>query len=46
MSQMLHVNNFKLVKDISKFYESFIINFNEENDKGYLLEFDFQYSEK
>ena len=33
MSQKLHVKNFKWVKDISKFDESFIKSYNEESDK-------------
>ena len=43
MSQKLPVNNFKWVKDISKFYESSIKSYNEESDKGYFLEVDVQY---
>ena len=45
MSQKLPVKNFKWVKDISKFDESFKKNYNEERDKGYFLEADVQYSE-
>ena len=39
MSQKLPVRNFKQVKDISKFDESFIKSYNEESQKGYFLEF-------
>ena len=46
MSQKLPVKNFKWVKDISKFDESFIESCNEESDKGYFLEVDIQYPEK
>ena len=43
MSQKLPVNYFE---DASQFIEDFIKNYNEESDKGYLLEVDFQYLEK
>ena len=46
MSQKLPVNNFKWVKDIFKFEESFIKSYNEESDKGCFLEVDVHYSEK
>ena len=46
MSQKLPEKNFKWVKDISKFDESFIKRYNEESDKGYFLEADVQYPEK
>ena len=46
MSQKLPAKNFKWVKDISKFDESFIKSCNEESDKGYFLEVDIQYPEK
>ena len=46
ISQNLPVNNFKWVKDNSKFHESFIKIYNEERDKGYFLEVDGQYPEK
>ena len=39
----MQVKNFKQLKDISKFDESFIKNYNEESDKRYLLEADVQY---
>ena len=42
MSQKLPVNNFKWVKDISKFDESFITSYNEESNKGCFLEVDIQ----
>ena len=45
MSQKLPVKNFKWVKDISKFDESFIKSYNEEIHKGYFLEVDVQYPE-
>ena len=38
--------NFKWVKNISKFDESFIKSYNEESDKGYFCEVDIQYPEK
>ena len=43
MSQKLLANDFKWAEDISEFNESFIKSYNEENDKGYFLEVDFQY---
>ena len=46
MSQKLPAKNFKWIKDISKFDESFIKSCNEESDKGYFLEVDIQYPEK
>ena len=46
MSQKLPVNNFKWVKDISKFGESFLKINNEESDKGCFLEVNVQYPEK
>ena len=45
MSQMLPVNEFKWVKDISEFNEDFIKSYNNEIDKVYFLESDVQYSE-
>ena len=45
-SQKLPVNNFKWVKDISKFDESFIKSYMEESNIGYFLEVDVQYPEK
>ena len=40
MSQKLPVTNFKWIKkdDISKFNEAFIKNYDENSDKGYILE--------
>ena len=46
MSQKLPAKNFKWIKDISKFDESFIKSCDEESDKGYFLEVDIQYPEK
>ena len=42
MSQKLPVDDFKWVKkdDLSKFNENFIKNYNENSDKGYVLEVD------
>ena len=40
MSQNFPVNNFKWVRNISKFDESFMKSYNEEIDKGYFLEVD------
>ena len=43
MSQKLPANDFKWAEDISEFNDTFIKSYNEENDKGYFLEVDFQY---
>ena len=43
MSQKLVVDGFKWVKDLSKFNGSFIKSYNENSDKGYILEVDFEY---
>ena len=46
MSQKLPVNNFEWIKDVSKFNEDFIKNYNVGSDKGNFLEVDVQYLEK
>ena len=46
MSQKLPVNGFKWVKDVSKIDEEFINNYDEESDKGYILEVDVKYPKK
>ena len=43
MSQKLPVNGFKGIEDTSKINEEFIKNYNENNDKGYILEVDVKY---
>ena len=45
MSQKLPVRNFKWIEkgDISKFNEAFIKNYDENSDKGYILEVDVEY---
>ena len=43
MSQKLPVNNFKWVEDLLKFNESFIKNYDENSDEGYILEVDVEY---
>ena len=43
MSQKLSVNNFKWLDDLSKLNDSFIKNYNENNDEGYILEVDVEY---
>ena len=40
MSQMLPVNGFKWVKNLSKFNESFIKDYDENSNKGYFLKVD------
>ena len=46
MSQKRPVNGFEWAENISEFYESFMKNYNKENDEGYFLEVDVQYPEK
>ena len=46
ISLKLSVDGFKWVKDLSKFNESFIKNYNENNDKGYIHEVDVEYPKK
>ena len=44
MSKKLPVDEFKWVYDLSMFTEDFIKNYNEEDDVGYLLVVDIEYS--
>ena len=37
MSQKLPVNDFKWINDVSEINEEFIKNYDENNDKGYIL---------
>ena len=46
MSQKLPVNDFKWIEDTSKINEEFIKNYDENNDKGYILEKDVKYPKK
>ena len=46
MSQKLPVNGFKWVKNLSKFNEIFIRNYDENSNKGYFLEEDVDYPKK
>ena len=46
MSQKLPVNGFKRVKNTSKIDEEFIKNYDEDSDKGYILEVDVKYPRK
>ena len=43
MSQKLPKNNFKWVEDTSRINEEFIRNYNENSNKGYILEVDVKY---
>ena len=43
MSQKLQVNRFKWVEDTLEINEEFIKNYDENNDKGYILEVDVKY---
>ena len=43
MSQKLPVNDFKWIKNVSKTDEGFIKNYDEDSDKGYILEVDVGY---
>ena len=48
MSQKLPVGDFEWIKedDLSKFNETFIKNYDENSDKGYILEVDNEYPKK
>ena len=46
MSQKLPVKNFKWVEDISKINVEFIKDYNENSNKGYILEVDVKYPKK
>ena len=43
MSQPLPVDGFKWIKNVSKIDEYFIKNYDEDSDKGYILEVDVEY---
>ena len=43
MSEKLPVSGFKWKKNMSKFTEEFIKNYDEDSDKGYTLEADVKY---
>ena len=43
MSQKLHVDGFKWKKYILKFNEDFLKNYDEDSEKGYVLEVDVYY---
>ena len=45
MCKKLPVSDFKLVDDLSIFTEDFIKNYDENSDKGYILEVDVEYPE-
>ena len=42
----LPVNDFKWIEDTSKINEEFIKNYDENNDKGYILEVDVKYPKR
>ena len=44
VSQRLPVNAFKWMKHLSEFGQRFVKNYDENNDKGYILEVDVEYS--
>ena len=46
MSEKLPVNGFKWIKNTSKIDEEFIKNYDEDSDKGYILEADDKYPRK
>ena len=46
MSEKLPVNDFKWVEDTSRINEEFIKNYNENSNKGYILEGDIKYPKK
>ena len=43
MSQKLPVNGFKWIKNVSRFDENFIKNYNEDSNKGCIFEVDVEY---
>ena len=43
MIQLLPVGGFKFVKNLSKIDKNFIKNYDEDSDKGSILEVDFEY---
>ena len=43
MSEPLPVDGFDRIKDLSKIDETFIKNYDEDSDKGYILEVDVKY---
>ena len=46
MSQRLPVHDFKCKKNILKFNEDLIKNYNKNSNKGYILEVDVEYPKK
>ena len=46
MSQKLPVNSFRWINNVTGIDEEFIRNYNEESDKGYILEVDVKYPRK
>ena len=46
MSKKLPVNGFKWLENISEINEEFIKNYDENNNKGYILEVDVKYPRK
>ena len=46
MAQKLPVNDFKWIEDTSKINEEFIKSYDENNDKGYILEVDVKYTKR
>ena len=46
VGQKLPVNGFKWVNDVTEINKEFIKNFDENNDKGYILEEDVKYPKK
>ena len=46
ISQKLHVNGFKWINDVTEIDEKFIKNYDEDSDKGYILEVEVKYPRK
>ena len=46
MSQKLPVNGFKWIKNVMEIDEKFVKNYDEDSDKGYILEVDVKYPRK
>ena len=46
MSQKRLINSYQWIEDLSQFYEDFIKNYDENSDKGYIIEADIEYPKK
>ena len=46
LPQRLVINSFEWMEQLSEFDDCFIKNYDENNDKGYILDVDFEYPKK